>query len=148
MTGVSSRLDHCYRHPGVFEPVERELGQGGSDAVALVVGVDGQHGGLAHAAFGMMELDRHEADDARAHFGDPHPPLLRGADLLHRPPLIFSPVRVLSPENLGTHRLFERREDRRPCSQREVNYHLSVSIFKWSNPWLHRFTSRYPAAKY
>jgi hypothetical protein len=66
MPGVSSRLDHCYRHPGVFEPVERELGQGRSDAAALVVRVNSQHGDLTHAALRMMKLDRHEADSARA----------------------------------------------------------------------------------
>src|SRR5829696_138958 len=122
MSGVSSRLDYRYLHPGVFEPVERELGQGGPDATALVVGVNSQHGDLTHVALGIINLNR--------------------------PPLIFSPVRMQSPENLGAQHLLKRREDRRPCPQREVNYRVGVSIFKWSNPWLHRFTSRYPATKY
>jgi hypothetical protein len=82
VSGISSRLDHRYLHPGVPEPVERELDQGGSDAAALVVGVDGQHGDLTHAALGMMKLDRHEADGGTIHLGDPHPRLLRGADVL------------------------------------------------------------------
>src|SRR5829696_3977949 len=100
--GVPSGLDHRHLHPGVFKPVEREPGQGGSDAVALVVGVDGQHGNLTHAALGMVKLDGHEADGARARLGNPHAPLFRGADLLHRPALTFSPVRMLPPEYLGT----------------------------------------------
>jgi hypothetical protein len=50
----------------------------------------------------MVELDGHEADGARTPLGDPHPPLFRGAGVLHRPTLIFSPVRMLSPEDLGT----------------------------------------------
>src|ERR687898_1244780 len=85
---LSSLLDHCYLHPGVPEPVARELAQGGSDAAALVVGVDGQHGDLTHAALRIKDLNRHEADVARTHLGDPHPPLFRGADVLYRPPLI------------------------------------------------------------
>src|SRR5829696_535361 len=100
--GVPSGLDHRHLHPGVFKPAEREPGQGGSDATALVVGVDGQHGDLTHADLGMVKLDGHEADGARTRLGDPHPPLFRGADLLHRPALIFSPVRMLLPEDLGT----------------------------------------------
>ncbi len=84
-----------------------------------------------------MKLDRHEADGAPTYLGDPHLRLLRGADVLYRPPLIFSPVWMLSPENLGTQRLLKRREDRRPRPQREVNYRLGVSIVKWSNPWPH-----------
>ena len=88
VSGISSRLDHCYLHPGVPETVERELAQGGSDAAALVVGVDGQHGDLTHAALGITGLDRHEADGGTIHLGDPHPRLIRGADVLYRPPLI------------------------------------------------------------
>jgi hypothetical protein len=84
----------------------------------------------------MMKLDRHEADSARTYLGDPHSPLFRSADVLYCPPLIFSPVWMLSPENLGTQRLLKRREDRRPRLQREVNYLVSVSIVEWSNPWL------------
>jgi hypothetical protein len=141
MPGVSSRLDRRHRHPGVFEPVECELGQGGPDATALVIGIDSQHGDLAHASLGMMKLDRHEADDARTYLGDPHSPLFRSADVLYLPPLIFSPVWMLSPENLGTQRLLKRHEDRRPRPQREVNYRLGVSIVKWPNPWLNGFTS-------
>src|SRR5918997_4702030 len=102
VSGVPSGLDHRHLHPGVFEPVEREPGQGGPDAAALVVRVDGQHGDLTHAALGIVELDGHEADCARTLLGDPHPPLFRGASVLHRPALIFSPVRMLSPEDLGT----------------------------------------------
>jgi hypothetical protein len=30
----------------------------------------------------MMKLDRHEADGGTIHLGDPHPRLLRGADVL------------------------------------------------------------------
>jgi hypothetical protein len=82
------RLDHCYLHPGVPKPVERERGQGGSDAAALVVGVDGQHGDLIHAPLGMMKFDRNEADGGTIHLFDPHPRLLRGQDDLYRPPLI------------------------------------------------------------
>src|SRR5215210_3579105 len=141
MSGVSSRLDRRHRHPGVFEPVECELGQGGPDATALVIGIDSQHGDLAHASLGMMKLDRHEADDARTYLGDPHSPLFCIADVLYLPPLIFSPVWMLSPENLGTQRLLKRHEDRRPRPQREVNYRLGFSIVKWPNPWLNRFTS-------
>ena len=95
-----------------------------------------------------MKLNRHEADSACTYLSDPHSPLLRSADVLYRPPLIFSPVRMLSLENLGAQRLLKRREDRRPRPQRELNYRLSVSIFEWSNPWPHRYTSRYPTAKY
>jgi hypothetical protein len=51
---LSSLLDHCYLHPSVPEPVERERAQGGSDAAALVVGVDGRHGDLTHAALGII----------------------------------------------------------------------------------------------
>jgi hypothetical protein len=91
----------------------------------------------------MIELDRHEADGARAYLGDPHPALVCRADFLHRPPLIFSLVRMLSPENLGAHHPLERREDRRPGPQRKVDHRRGISIFKWSNPRLHRFTSRY-----
>ena len=58
------------------------------DAAALVVGVDGQHGDLTHAALGIIDLDRHEADGGTIHLGDPHPRLIRGADVLYRPPLI------------------------------------------------------------
>ena len=76
----------------------------------------------------MMKLDRHEADSARTYLSDPHSPLFRSADVLYRPPLMFSPVWILSPENLGTQRLLKRREDRRPRPQREVNYCLGVSI--------------------
>jgi hypothetical protein len=65
-----------------------------------VVGVDGQHGYLTHAALGIIDLDRHEADGGAIHLGDPHPALFRGADVSHRPPLILSPVWVQSPENL------------------------------------------------
>src|SRR5918998_2296199 len=90
----------------------------------------------------MMKLNRHEADSACVHLSDPHSPLLRSADTLYRPALIFSPVRMLSLENLGAQRLLKRCEDRRPCPQREVNYRLSVSIFEWSNPWPHRYTSQ------
>jgi hypothetical protein len=100
VSGISSRLDHRYLHPGFFEPVERELGKGGSDAAGLVLWVDGPHGDLTHAPLGMMKLDRHEADGGIIHLGDPHPLLLRGADVLYRPPLILSPVWVQSPENL------------------------------------------------
>ena len=89
-----------------------------------------------------MKLNRHEADSARIHLSDPHSPLLCSADTLYRPPLIFSPVWMLSFENLGAQRLLKRREDRRPRPQREVNYRVSVSIFEWSNPWPHRYTSR------
>jgi hypothetical protein len=85
---LSYLLDHCYLYPGVPEPVERELAQGGSDVAALVVGGDGQHGDLTHAALGIMDLDPHEADGGTIQLGDPHPRLLRGADVLHRPPLI------------------------------------------------------------
>ena len=85
---LSSLLAHCYLHPGVPEPVERELAQGGSDAAALVVGVDGQHGDLTHAALGITGLDRHEADGGTIHLVDPHPRLPRGEDVLYRPPLI------------------------------------------------------------
>jgi len=112
--GVSSCLDYRNRHPGIFEPVERELGQGGSDAAVLVVGVNGQHGDLAHAALGIINLDRYEADGGPVHLGDPHAPLLRGADVLHRPPLIFSLVRMQLPENLGTQHPLKRREYWRP----------------------------------
>jgi hypothetical protein len=94
-----------------------------------------------------MKLDRHEADNARTYLSDPHPPLFRSTDVLYRPPLIFSPVWMLSPENLGTQRLFERCEDRHPCPQREVNYRVSVSIFKLSNPWLHRFYLTLPRSE-
>src|SRR5215203_4016218 len=100
--GVPSSLDRRHLHPGVFEPVEREPGQGGPYAAALVVGVDGQHGDLTHAALGMVELDGHEADGARTRLGDPHPPFFRGAGVFHRPALIFFPVRMLPPEDLGT----------------------------------------------
>ena len=82
----------------------------------------------------MMKLDRHEADSACTYLSNPHSPLLRSADVLYRSPLIFSPVWLLSPENLGTQRLLKRREDRRPRPQREVNYRLGVSIVKWPNP--------------
>jgi hypothetical protein len=85
---LSSLLDHCYLHPSVPEPVERERAQGGSDAAALVVGVDGQYGDLTHAALGIIDLDRHEADGGTIHLGDPHPRLIRGADVFYRPPLI------------------------------------------------------------
>jgi hypothetical protein len=85
---LSSLLDHCYLHPGFPEPVERELAQGGSDAAALVVGVDGQHVDLTHAALGIIDLDRHEADGGTIRLGDPHPRLIRGADVFYRPPLI------------------------------------------------------------
>ena len=88
VSAISSRLDHRYLHPGFFEPVEREFGQGGPDAAALVVGVDGQHGNLTHAALGITDLDRHEADGGTIHLGDPHPRILRRADVLYRPPLI------------------------------------------------------------
>ena len=85
---LSSLLDHCYLHPGVPEPVERELAQGGSYAAALEVGVDGKHVDLTHAALGITDIDRHEADGSTIHLGNPHPRLLRGADVLYRPPLI------------------------------------------------------------
>jgi hypothetical protein len=88
VSGISSRLDHRYLHPGIREPVERERGQGGSDAAALVVGVDGQYGDLTHAALGIIDLDRHEADGGTIHLGAPHPHLIRGADVLYSPPLI------------------------------------------------------------
>ena len=88
LSGVSSRLDHRYLHPGIREPVEGELAQGGSDAAALMVGVDGQHVDLTHAALRIIDLDRHEADGGTIHLGDPHPRLFRGADVLYRPPLI------------------------------------------------------------
>jgi hypothetical protein len=88
VSGISSRLDHCYLHPGVPKPVERELGQGGSDAAALVVGVGGQHGDLTHAPLGIMKFDRHEADNGTIHLVDPHPRLPRSQDDLYRPPLI------------------------------------------------------------
>ena len=81
---LSSRLDHRCLPPSVPEPVERELGQCGSDAAALVVWVDGQHGDLTHAALGTMDLDLHEADGGTIHLGDLHPRLLRGADVLYR----------------------------------------------------------------
>ena len=84
-----------------------------------------------------MKLDRHKSDSACTYLSDPHLPLLRSADVLYHPPLIFSPVWMLSPENFGTQRLLKRREDRRPCPQREVNYHVSVSIVEWSNPCPH-----------
>jgi len=76
----------------------------------------------------MMKLDRHEADGGSVHLGDPHPSLFRSADVLYRPPLIFSPVWMLSPENLGTHHLLKRREGRRPRSQREINHRIGVTI--------------------
>ena len=85
---LSSLLDHCYLHPGVPKPVERELGQGGSDAAALVVGVGGQHGDLTHAPLGIMKFDRNEADKGTIHLVDPHPRLPRSQDDLYRPPLI------------------------------------------------------------
>jgi hypothetical protein len=88
VSGISSRLDHCYLHPGVPKPVERELSQGGSDAAALVVGVGGQHGDLTHAPLGIMKFDRHEADNGTIHLVDPHPRLPRSQDDLYRPPLI------------------------------------------------------------
>jgi hypothetical protein len=142
--GVAPRLDHRYHHPGVFEPVGRELGQGGSDAAALVVGVDGQHGYLAHAPLRMMMLDRHEADGGPVCLGDPHPPLFRGADILYRAPLILSPVRMQPPENLGTQHPLERRKDRRPRPQLEVDHRPGVSIVEWPNSWPHRLsTSRH-----
>src|SRR5829696_5391678 len=84
----------------------------------------------------MMKLDRHEADSAFTYLGDPPSSLLRSADVLYRPPLIFLPVWVLSPENLGTQRLLERREDRRPRPQREVDHRAGVSIVERSNPRL------------
>ncbi len=65
----------------------------------------------------MMKLDRHEADNARTYLSDPHPRLFRSTDVLYRPPLIFSPVWMLSPENLGAQRLLKRREGRRPRPQ-------------------------------
>jgi hypothetical protein len=37
---------------------------------------------------GSLDLDRHEADGGTIHLGDPHPRLIRGADVLYRPPLI------------------------------------------------------------
>jgi hypothetical protein len=52
------------------------------------VGVDGQYGDLTHAALGIIDLDRHEADGGTIHLGDPHPRLIRGADVLYSPPLI------------------------------------------------------------
>ena len=91
-----------------------------------------------------MKLDRHEANSACTYLSDPHSPLFRSADVLYRPPLIFPPVWVLSPENLGTQRLLKRREDRRPRPQREVNYRASVLVVKWSNTWLNRSTSYTP----
>ena len=96
----------------------------------------------------MLKLDRHEADSACAYLCDLHSPLLRSAYIPYRPALIFSPVRMQSAENLEAQDLLKRREDRRPRPQREVNHRISVSIFNWSNSWLHRFTSRYPAAEY
>lgn len=129
VTRISPRLDHCYSHPDVFEPVESELGQSGSEAAALVVGIDSQHGDLTHAALRMVKLDRHESDSVRTYLSDPHSLLFRSADVLYRPPLIFSPVWMLSPENLGTQHLLKGRETRRPRPQREVNYRLGVLIF-------------------
>jgi hypothetical protein len=86
----------------------------------------------------MMKLDRHEADSTRTYLGYPHAPLFRCADVLYRPPLIFSPVRMRSPENLRTQHPFERREHRRPRPKREVNHRLDVSIVKWPNLRLYR----------
>jgi hypothetical protein len=37
---------------------------------------------------GSLDLDRHEADGGTIHLGDPHPRLIRGADVFYRPPLI------------------------------------------------------------
>ena len=82
-----------------------------------------------------MKLDRHEADDAHTYLSYLHSPLFRSADAFHRPPLIFSPVWMLSPENLGTQHPLERRKGRRPRPQREADYRLGVSIVEWSNPW-------------
>jgi len=76
----------------------------------------------------MMKFDRHEAGGGSVYLGDPHSPLFRGADVLYRPPLIFSPVWMLSPENLGTQHLLKRREGRCPRPQREIDHRLGVSI--------------------
>jgi hypothetical protein len=85
-----------------------------------------------------MKLDRHEADSTRIYLGYPHAPLFRCADILYRPPLIISPVRMQSPENLRTQHPFERREDGRPRPKREVNHRLGVSIVKWPDLRLYR----------
>jgi hypothetical protein len=54
-----------------------------------------------------VELDRHESDGASAHLRYPYSPLFSGADVLYSPPLIFPPVRVLAPENIGTQHLLK-----------------------------------------
>src|SRR5215210_217114 len=92
----------------------------------------------------MMKLDRHEADGGPVYLDDPHPLTLRGADVLHSPSLIFLPVRVQSPEDLGPQHPLERREDRPPRPKREADNRLGVSIVKWPNPWPHGLrTSRH-----
>lgn len=136
MSGIPSRLDHCYCHPGVLDPRECELGQGGTDADALVVWVNGQHVDFTHAALGM-KLYRHEPDGARSYLSDPHSRLVRSENGLHRPPLALSPAfRVELLVDFGLHRALDGRENRRPRPQREADHRVGVLVFERSNPWV------------
>lgn len=136
MTGIASSLHHRNCHSGIFDPVQCEPGQCGSDAAFLVVGVNGNHVDLTIVTL-AMKLDRHEANRAFIYLSDPHLRFLPSANVLHRLLLTCPPaVRVEAPVDLGANRLLNGCENRRPRPQREVNHHVSVSIFKWSNLWL------------
>jgi hypothetical protein len=70
MTRVTARLHHRDPHPRLAQPARGELGEGGADAPALIIGIDGQHRDLSDLPF-VVELRGDGGDDLGRSLSDP-----------------------------------------------------------------------------
>jgi len=70
MARVASGLDHGYPHSGAAQPIRGQLGECGSQTLALMIGIDGLHRDLPHA-LSAVEGRGDETDDAWLSLADP-----------------------------------------------------------------------------
>ena len=129
MSGIAPGRDDREVHTLRLDGIKRVLNQGGTDALALVLRMHGDHVDLAGPGRVLVDdADGDEAHGAVVDDGDPDVVLWRRADTFDGGRLARAPVRVDRVEDLRTQLRTEAGEHRLPRVDRELDNGIHVGF--------------------